>query len=113
MARIGIANIIMIIGDFIVRWIVVILAFILLIAAFIHGLALGTPQYPYSPLIYVEVAMMFVLIFLIPAYVISALVTAFKRNWGGLQVLLINLSLGIIFVYGAMMSDHPTLINMT
>jgi hypothetical protein len=100
-------------GDFILRWIVAILALILLMAAFFHGLALGTPQYPYSPLIYIEVALAFVLIFLIPAYIVSALVTAYKRNWVSLRGLLANLFLGILFVYGALMSDAPTLINMT
>lgn len=101
------------VGDFILKWVVAILGLILLIAAFIHGLDVGTPEYPYSTLIYVEVALVFVLMFLIPAYIVSAFVTVFKRNWSSMWVLLINISFGTIFLYGAMVSDAPTLINMT
>ena len=113
MARVKIKNIIIKTGDFILKWIEAILALILLIAAFFHGMTIGTPQYHYSSLIYVEVALTFIMIFLIPAYIVSAIVTAFKRNWSGLRVLVVNLFFGVIFVYGAMMSDAPTLINMT
>ena len=106
-------NFIMTTGDFLLKWILAILGLILLIAAFMHGLGHGTPEYPYSPLIYVEIALMFVMIFLIPAYVISAFISALKRNWSGLGVITINIVFGVIFLYGALISDAPTLIHMT
>lgn len=113
MARSRVANTVLKIGDFILKWIVAILGLILLIAAFIHGLGVGTPEYPYSALIYVEVALVFVLVFLIPAYIVSAIVTLSKRNWRNLRVLFINICFGSIFLYGALVSDAPTLIHMT
>ena len=113
MAKSKLINFITIAGDFILTWILAILSLILLIAAVMHSMGIGTPSYDYSPLIYIEVALVFTLIFLIPAYAISALIVLFKRNWKSLRVILVNLSLGMIFAYGALISDAPTLIHMT
>jgi len=113
MARSKTTKFIVTTGDFLLEWILAILGLILLIAAFMHGLAHGTPEYPYSPLSYVEIAVVFILIFLIPAYVISAVISAIKRNWSGVRVIMVNLCFGMAFLYGALISDAPTLIHMT
>jgi hypothetical protein len=100
-------------GRFIAKWIVVILAVVLLTAAAGHRLTLGTTEYAYSPLIYIEIISLLVLVLLIPCYFIASLFFALARNWYDCRITLVNWLIGGAVGYLALITDAPTLIYMT
>ncbi len=101
------------INRFLGSWALSLCGGILVMAAGLHRLQLGTPSYSSSPLIQVEMILMLLVALLVFVHLLSAVVLLFKRRWRRLLIAGINTVAGIAAWLAAMSIDAPTLIYMT
>ncbi len=102
------------IARFLGTWALSLCGGMLVLAAGLHRLQLGSPNsYRSSPLIPVEMILMLLVILLELAYLLSAMVLLVTRRWRQLLIAGINMVVGLGAWLAAMAIDAPTLIYMT